>query len=219
MSNLHYEWTSDYHGEQILVVWKKRGNISQKELADFLLYELRKYGYYVNIINANESVCGGCRYDDGQTQGDRVELYYYDHEERCPVCGQMSMPNYCVHCGHQIDLSKDYSDPIQVLGGNSSERRPLYQLACAYTTDDGCGVCACGVADSMEGILELMHNHVQEITFLDHRDPFFSLPLPSPSDLPGMVEHEWDYAHVKVKYVIAPARVIIREEEKETTGR
>lgn len=219
MSNLHYEWGSDYQGNQILVIWKKRGHISQKELADFLLYELRKYGYYISIINANECVCGVGWFEDEQAQGDRIELYYYDHEEHCPVCGKMSIPSYCVHCGHAIDLTKDYAEPIKVFGGDGKDRRPFYQLACSYTTESGTGVCACGVSDSMEGIRELMHNHVQELIPLDWRDPFFSLPIPTPSDSPVTVEYEWDYAHVKVKYVIAPARVVIRQEEKETTGR
>lgn len=218
MANLHSRWIDDYHGQPVLQVWKKRGSISQQELADYLRYELREYGNYVSILNASESTCDIGWPVDESAFSDLIELYKYDSDERCPICSRMAIPNYCVHCGHSIDLACDYSEPIKVFRGDDKERRPIYQLACYYTKEESDGVCACGVSDTMDGIMTLMHNHIREFIWLDERDPFFHLPAPSTNSLPTLMEYEWDYARVKVKYVIELARVLLHGEEK-TAGR
>ena len=118
MSRIHSQWTTDFHGARLLHVYKKRGHISQKELQEYLLYELREYGNYIAIINATESACGGSGwYDDKPDCDDFVELYPYESDENCPVCGRMAVPNYCVNCGHPIDLTRDYMEPINVFRG------------------------------------------------------------------------------------------------------
>ena len=122
MSRIHSEWTTDFRGERLLRVYKKKGFISQEQLQHYLLYELREYGFYVSIINAGESACGGSGWpEDAPDCDDVIELYLYDHEERCPVCGRMSVPNYCVNCGHTIDLTKDYEEPIKVFRGDGQD--------------------------------------------------------------------------------------------------
>ena len=214
MANLHSRWTEDYCGNPILQVWKKRGSISQQELADYLRYELREFGNYVSILNASESTCGVGWPVDESAFSDMIELYKYDSDERCPICGRMAIPDYCVHCGHSIDLASDYEEPIKVFRGDDKERRPIYQLACYYTKEESDGVCACGVSDTMDGIMMLMHNHIRELIWLDEQDPFFLLPAPSTNSLPASVEYEWDYARLKVKYVIEPARVLLHGKEQ-----
>ena len=211
-SPLKSKWSVDYHGNPLLLVSKKRGHISQAELRNYLLYDQQEYGHYIIIINASEGACE-IGWPEEEQSGDVIELYRYDHEEHCPVCNYLSVPDYCVKCGHPIDLQKDYSEPIKAFQGDGKEPRPLFQLACYYATEGGGGVCACGVSDSIGGIMDLMHTHIQEILYVNDRDPFFKLPAPSEDDLPGTIKYEWDDARVQVEYVIAHANVLIQEKK------
>lgn len=212
MSKITSHWTSDCFNQRVLVVEKKRGSISQAELADYLLHELKNYGVYVTILNAIESACEVGWPEDDQANGDKVLLYPYDHDgEHCPVCGQMSVPDYCVKCGYPIDLARDYGEPITVVRGGIERRQPFYQLACSYTMEGGCGMEPCGVADSMEGIMQLMHDHARTLLYLSDQDPF--LQIPQPKELPATIEFEWDYARVQVEYSIAQAPVLLRQDQ------
>lgn len=212
MSRIHSEWVTDFHGERLLRVYKKKGFISQEQLQHYLLYELREYGFYVSIINAGESACGGSGWpEDGPDCDDVIELYRYDHEERCPVCGSMSVPNYCVSCGLPIDLTKDYDEPIKVFRGDGQDRRPFYQLACSYSQNGESRVCNCGVSDSLTSLQKLMCGHVQELISLDRQDGFFRLPFPSAVDLPKSIQYEWDYAGLRVEYAVSRANVLLQE--------
>ena len=211
MSRIHSEWTTDFRGERLLRVYKKKGFISQEQLQHYLLYELREYGFYVSIINAGESACGGSGWpEDAPDCDDVIELYLYDHEERCPVCGRMSVPNYCVNCGHTIDLTKDYEEPIKVFRGDGQDRRPFYQLACSYVTKAGNGLCGCGVADSMAGIMKLMYGHVQDLLSIDREDPFLNQRLPADDQLPYTIKGEWGWMGARVEYVVSRARVLLK---------
>ena len=103
MSKLTATWDNDCYGNQVLVVRKSRGKINHQELSEFLLYQFRHYGFYINIINANESVVGGngMMLDD-DPKGDIITLYRYDPDEECPVCRKITLPDYCPECGNGL---------------------------------------------------------------------------------------------------------------------
>lgn len=207
-SKIKSEWGTDCYGQRCLILQKKRGSISQQELADHLRYELKEFGIYISILNAAESTCG-VGWPEEDSHGDAVVLYLYENEGSCPVCAHMAIPNYCPHCGNSIDPMKDYQEPLQVFRGESERPKPAYQLSCSYVTEGGCGVCGCGVSDSMEGIMRLLRQHVQGLISLDAYDPILTAPPPSADKLPATLKAEWDYARVQVEYTVERAQVLL----------
>lgn len=84
-SKIKSEWGTDCYGQRCLILQKKRGSISQQELADHLRYELKEFGIYISILNAAESTCG-VGWPEEDSHGDAVVLYLYENEGSCPVC-------------------------------------------------------------------------------------------------------------------------------------
>ncbi len=218
MSIIKSEWGTDCYGQRCLIVRKKRGNISQKELADHLRYERHEFGTYVSILNATESTCD-VGWPEEDSQGDMVALYLYDDDERCPVCAHMAIPNYCPHCGNSIDPLKDYQEPLQVFRGNGERAKSAYQVSCTVCTEGDCSSYGCGVSDSMDGIMRLIREHIQGVMYLAPDDPFLTIPPPAVEKLPATLVYEWDDARVQVEYSVGLVEVLLGDEaDKESHG-
>ena len=209
MAKLYSDWTNDSFGNRILVVKKKRGGISQAELADHIRYDLQQYGIYIAILNATEATCGVGWLEETEP-GDKVVLYPYDGSERCPVCSQLAVPTYCVMCGHPIDPLQDYDEPITVFRNSDQGRPHLYQAACRIKTRSGSTLQPCGVADSLTGALDLVCKYVRTQIYFEGPDPLLDLPVPEAGALPARIARAWPELQLELEYTIEEAPILLQ---------
>lgn len=95
---------SDKNGESVLLLERKRGSITVKDIQDFLLYESgsRFHGSYAIILRATEEMCGPPGIFDKEDNSDYVELYPLYAGESCPVCRKTLVMDICPECGTQL---------------------------------------------------------------------------------------------------------------------
>jgi len=101
-AKIEHNWKSDARGRSVLVLTKTRGRLTLDEITDYLLYNAKLYGQYVILLNASESVCGGCGWGDDEKQGDSVALYEIIEQEKCPICKGVTPLQYCPKCGEEL---------------------------------------------------------------------------------------------------------------------
>ena len=94
-------WRESARGLDILCVEKSRGKISLTELQEYLLYEARIYGHWAILLHSNESACD-VGWPTEPPKGDRVYLYGVSEGQVCPVCHELTPPEYCPHCGERV---------------------------------------------------------------------------------------------------------------------
>lgn len=129
------EWDMDAFGNSVLILRKKRGKIALSDISEFLMYERQLYGNFVLFVRSSESMMGGCGWFDdlNQPQGDAVELYEYQPEDGCPICGHLAPPEYCPHCGTLI--AEEYGKSVWTRFGL---REPPEDVPVLLDYDGGC---------------------------------------------------------------------------------
>ena len=103
-SKIITRWDSDKYGESVLLLERKRGSITVKEIQDLLLYEggSRFHGSYAIILHATGDMCAPPSMFEEDDTRDYVELYPLHPGEDCPVCRKTLVMDICPECGSQL---------------------------------------------------------------------------------------------------------------------
>lgn len=104
------EVTTDALDRTVVTLHKSRGKLTVAEIQEYLQQHMP--GVYVILLRAREDA-----YDDWpiETTGDAQDLYLYDNDNDCPICGHEPPGGYCPKCG--ADLHDTYLE--QVGGGGN----------------------------------------------------------------------------------------------------
>lgn len=80
MNKLECKYEYDKAGGRVLLISKKRGKLTFKEVQDFLLYSSGGAfnGNYYAVIRASESLMGCNGWTNDDNKGDSIELYEID---------------------------------------------------------------------------------------------------------------------------------------------
>lgn len=111
-SKIRFEW--DFKREGLLYAIRDRGTITMSELLD----ALREEGYagymFTIVFNVHEDAgyVGWGDYDE--PEGDTWKLWQVVDGDPCPICQQISPPQYCPQCGTHVF-------PLSELGGEKRD--------------------------------------------------------------------------------------------------
>lgn len=120
------------------IIKKKRGKLTLDEIEEFLRYENqgRYQSHYIIVLNCSESSCGGSGWmDDQDPPGDCAVLYQYNFEEPCPVCAEMTPPEYCPNCGEHLSKQSDAAADNKSKYCINAEFTSVWDGGTAITTD------------------------------------------------------------------------------------
>lgn len=144
-SKIRFEW--DARREGLLLAIRDKGTITMPELLD----ALREEGYagymFTIIFNVHEDAgyVGWGDYDE--PEGDTWKLWQVVDGDPCPICEQISPPQFCPQCGAHVfpltELGSDEKIECAICGEpySSDDLKELTDMGEHYHQEEGCFLC------------------------------------------------------------------------------
>ena len=107
MAKIEGRWDSDFRGNSVMLLSKKRGHINISEITDWLFHADggAHHGIWAVLLKCDDETYGGNGlWCDDEPEGDCVELVPLESGDTCPLCGKvLPVFDFCPECGAELN--------------------------------------------------------------------------------------------------------------------